>query len=577
MNTLGINDGHNASACLLINGEIRYCIQEERLTNIKNYMGFPFKSINRILQLSNLSPEEIDIVAMASVHLSVPQNVNALLSKFRERAKFKVKIKRHFKRTPLFLLYKAVKREERLKCIDKAGFQRKKVIFVDHHLCHAAAAYYGSPWKDEKVLVLTCDGEGDFICSTVNIGENGTLTRIAATNQDNSVGELYSVVTFMMGLVPYEHEYKIMGLAPYASSKRAEKCFEIFQSYLEVSRNDSLTFKRKINEPTNLIYSRLKKDLEFQRFDWIAGGLQKFTEEIFCEWVKNCIRKTGIRKLVLSGGVCMNVKTNKRIMELDEVDSMFVLPSCSDESISIGAAFHTYMQYCKEHGIKVNIPPLKEIYYGPSFTDSQVEDIIKKYKNKLKFDYEYIDDIEKMIAELLIKGEIVARCKGRMEFGARALGNRSILTDASDLKCTRTINMMIKCRDFWMPFAPVILKEREHDYIINPKNIASPYMILSFDTTDNRKDLIAAIHQADFTARPQVIEKDFNPDYYKILEEFEKSTGKGALLNTSFNLHGYPIVLGPEEAMWVFENSGLEYLALGNYLLFNVKGRKRIE
>jgi len=172
-----------------------------------------------------------------------------------------------------------------------------------------------------------------------------------------------------------------------------------------------------------------------------------------------------------------------------------------------------------------------------------------------------------MIAELLIKGEIVARCKDRMEFGARALGNRSILADASDLKCTRTINMMIKNRDFWMPFAPVIMKEREHDYIVNPKNIASPYMILSFDTTDKREDLIAAIHQADFTARPQVIEKDFNPDYYKILKEFEKNTGKGALLNTSFNLHGYPIVLGPEEAMWVFENSGLKYLALGNYLI----------
>ncbi len=569
MNILGINDGHNASACLLINGEIRYCIQEERLTNTKNYMGFPFKSINRILQLSNLTPEEIDTIAMASVHLSVPQNVNALLSKFREHAKFKAKMKRYLKKTPLFLLYKAVKREERLKCIDKAGFQRKKVKFIDHHLCHAAAAYYGSPWKDEKVLVLTCDGEGDFICSTVYIGENGTLTRIAATNQDNSLGELYSVVTFMMGLIPYEHEYKIMGLAPYASPKRAEKCYEIFQSYLEVSRNDSLTFKRKINEPTNLMYARLKKDLEFQRFDWVAGGLQKFTEEILCEWVKNCIKKTGIRKLVLSGGVFMNVKANKRIMELDEVDSMFVLPSCSDESNSIGAAFHTYAQYCKEHGTKVNIPQLKEIYYGPSFTDSEVENIIKKYKNKLdlNFDYEYIDDIEKMIAELLIKGEIVARCKDRMEFGARALGNRSILADASDLKCTRTINMMIKNRDFWMPFAPVIMKEREHDYIVNPKNIASPYMILSFDTTDKREDLIAAIHQADFTARPQVIEKDFNPDYYKILEEFEKNTGKGALLNTSFNLHGYPIVLGPEEAMWVFENSGLKYLALGNYLI----------
>ncbi|MEA3458105.1 MAG: carbamoyltransferase C-terminal domain-containing protein, partial [Candidatus Thermoplasmatota archaeon] len=149
----------------------------------------------------------------------------------------------------------------------------------------------------------------------------------------------------------------------------------------------------------------------------------------------------------------------------------------------------------------------------------------------------------------------------------RALGNRSILADASNYGCVRTINMMVKKRDFWMPFAPVIMKERENDYIINPKKVRAPYMMLSFDTTEKRGEFIAAVHQADLTARPQVIEEYWNPEYYRILKEFEKETGSGVLLNTSFNLHGYPIVYGPEEALWVLENSGLEYLALGNYLV----------
>jgi len=185
----------------------------------------------------------------------------------------------------------------------------------------------------------------------------------------------------------------------------------------------------------------------------------------------------------------------------------------------------------------------------------------------LPFKVKKIKNIELAVARLLAQKKIVARCKGRMEFGARALGNRSILADPANLHCLREINLLVKKRDFWMPFAPVILSERVSDYLINPKKIASPYMILSFDTTSRYKELIAAVHQADLTARPQVIDKQSNPDYYSILKEFEKITGRGALLNTSFNLHGFPIVYGPKEALEVFRDSDLKYLALGNYLL----------
>lgn len=568
MKILGIHDGHGASACLLEDGVIKYVIQEERLTNVKNKSGFPFKSIENILKISGLTIDDIDYAAMASMHMvTVPDDRTELFERNKKAASYTGKMYNFVMQTPIYPVYKKFRRKERLKYLEEAGIEEGKTIFIDHHLCHASATYFGSPWHDEPVLVLTCDGAGDGVCSRVYIGESWELNKIAETPRGNSIGHIYEWITFMMGFVPGEHEYKIMGMAAYASKNGTEKAYKIFDKYLKLD-GEGLTFRRGIHEPTHLMYSRFRKELEFLRFDWIAGGLQKKTEDILVGWVRNCIKKTDIHKVALGGGVFMNVKANKRIMEMPEVESLFVFPSCGDDSLSIGAACYLYSQKCLENDEVSIIPPLRDMYFGDSFSDEMVEEIIKENLGKFKFEYEYVNDIGKRVAELLVENKIVARCKGRMEFGARALGNRSILADASDLGCTRTINMMIKNRDFWMPFAPVILKKREKDYIINPKNIPAPYMIMSFDTTDKREDFIAAIHQADLTARPQIIEKEWNPEYYKILKEFERSTGRGVLLNTSFNLHGYPIVHGPREAMWTFKNSGLEYLALGNYLLY---------
>lgn len=562
MIVLGISDGHNASACLLDSGQIKYCIQEERLTNTKNYAGFPYKSIEKILSMANITIQDLDFVAMASLH--TPKEFDALASYKKQNSLLKSNVLDAMMKTPLYSIYKNRTRKERLRSLSKLGIPEERTIFVDHHLCHASAAYYGSPWKDEKVLVLTNDGSGDGLCSTVYIGEDGDLNKIAETSKGNSIGNIYSNITFMLGLVPWEHEWKVMGMAPYAPENGIEKSYKIINKYISVP-NGSLIFKRNIPEPTYLIYPRLRRELEFHRFDWISAGLQKFTEEILCKWIKNAIGITGIHKIALSGGVFMNVKANKAIMEMEDVEDLFIFPSCGDESNSIGAAYRVYAEKCKELNRKVDIPPLKNIYFGPLITDHEIEDALSKRGEN--FNYKYVDDIEKLIAEIIAKGGIVARCKGQMEFGARALGNRSILADASKYDCLRIINMMVKKRDFWMPFAPVMMKERQNDYVINPKNIQSPYMMLSFETTKKRDEFMSGVHQADLTARAQILEEDWNPEYYKILKEFEKITGRGVLLNTSFNLHGYPVVCGPEEALWVFENSELEYLALGNFLV----------
>ncbi len=565
MRILGIHDGHNASVCLLEDGKIKLAIQEERLTNFKNKGGFPKESIKFLLKYLHLSPKNINFVAFASKHSSIISEDN---EKRFEKSKTIIRrsLEKTFIRTPFYTLYKKRRKKQRLESIKKSGFSLKNVFFIDHHLCHAATAYYGSNFKkNEPVLVLTNDGIGDGLCSTVYIAKDARLKKIAETSHIHSLALIYAQVTKLLGFVPLEHEYKLMGMAPYASEKGTQIGYSIFRDLISIPKSNPITFQKNTIEETSLLVPRLMKRSRFVRFDWLCAGLQKFTEDLLVQWVKNCISKTKLHTLALAGGIFMNVKANKKIMELPEVKDLFIFPSCSDETISIGAAYWVYNKY-KGKDLP-DIEPISHFYLGDEFNDHDVLTQINLFSKQFKFEYQKYSDIEKEIAKLLAKQQVVARCKGRMEFGARALGNRSILADPTDLTLLREINMMVKKRDFWMPFAPVILKEREKEYIINPKNISSPYMILSFDSTEKRDEYIAAVHQADFTARPQVLAKQTNPNYYRILKEFEKLTGRGVLLNTSFNLHGFPIVHGPKEAIEVFRDSGLKYLAVGNYML----------
>jgi carbamoyltransferase len=308
--------------------------------------------------------------------------------------------------------------------------------------------------------------------------------------------------------------------------------------------------------------------MEYHRFDWVCGGIQKLTEDMLTTWIRNAVTETGVRKVVLSGGVFMNVKANKAIMELPEVEALFIFPSCGDETNAIGAAWHLYSEVKKQKGERIDIQPLEHFYLGSEFNEGEIDEAIKGYHFEKKVNIKECNDIEKVVAELIAKGEVVARFKGRMEFGARSLGNRSILANPSEWKVIKIINDMIKNRDFWMPFAPSMLGDRSHEYVVNPKGIKAPYMILTFDTKQEKVNkLIAAIHPYDSTCRPQEVYKDWNEGYYKLISYYSCLTGESTILNTSFNLHGYPIVCTPEDALEVFNRSGLTYLALENMLL----------
>jgi len=572
MKILSIHDGHNGSVGLFEDGKCLYAIQEERLTKKKNDMGFPINSVNTIMNNFSLNPSDIDFVSFNGHHVPLPFNVKEISEVFKKSQQKTItsSLKRIARRTPIGDIYRDRRKEERKRPIVKMGFKEKRIIFIDHHLAHASSAYFGSGWYEEKfgkILILTLDGGGDGLCATVSIGENGNITRLSETKDTESLGNIYSRTTFMLGFKPWEHEYKIMGMAPYVSKKYSKDAYNKFSSYLNIDNNDPTKFKRTIKEPTSLIYNRMRKDLEFQRFDSISRGLQDFTEDLIIRWIKNVVKKYKIYNLALSGGVFMNVKANKRIMELPEIENLFIFPSCGDETNIFGTAWYLYSKQQLYNNEKIDIP-FGPLYLGSDINDNNVENMLKKEKRNLNINYEYHKDISEYVGELVAENKIVARASGGMEFGARALGNRSILSNASDLQNVQKINMAIKKRDFWMPFAPVILQERADDYIINKKNIKAQYMILSFDTTENRKDIIGAVHQADLTARPQLIDREWNPNYYDIVKKYEKETGYGGMMNTSFNLHGYPIVNDEKDALFVLRNSDLNYLQVGNYLIY---------
>ena len=550
------------------NGKIEYAISEERITRNKNEAGYPKLAVEKILQLADVGPEEIQLVALAG--------------KYSHEKKF-------YSNWDWYKVgYEDQLREEQGKDVDKINLKarlndrkkaivnhlkidERKILVVEHHLAHAASAYLASPWvNEEQVLILTCDGSGDGICATVNIGKNGRITRIAETNNSASLGKIYSRITLFLGMKPWEHEYKIMGLAPYADETGVAKSKKVLDEMLEV-KESNLEFSMKSKLSMNYSYNFLKTRLENHRFDWIAGGIQKLTEELLRKWVTNAVKKTGCKKIVCAGGVFMNVKANMQISELDFVDEIFIFPSGGDESLAIGAAMYAYSDILDKIGQKICLEPLGPIYLGMEFSDSEIEEEMRRHAG-LEKEFSIHDNnkegAEDHIAELLEKGEIVARFKDRMEWGARSLGNRSILADPSSFEKVRDINLAIKQRDFWMPFAPSIIVEEQHKYIENPKCIKAPYMVMGFRTKKRaHTELASAIHSYDFTARPQILEKEHNASYYSLIKNFERRTGIAALLNTSFNLHGYPIVCTPANAINTLKKSGLKHLAIGNYLL----------
>ena len=564
---LGIHYGHDGGVAIVQNGKVVAAINEERIRNIKHYNGMPEFGLSEIFKISKIHPSEIDAIAIVGI---------SDVKKFSESSAYPIhahlyytwnQITTHPNTAPAFTSHNYRFRDiDEIKTIlTKIGVPLKEILFVEHHLGHAAGAYYLSQWNlDEKVLIFTADAGGDGLSSTVSIGHKGEIEHVKDSQSPyyHSLGYcFYGEITNYLGMSEGSHEYKVMGLAPYGKSSY---CLDKIKKIIDIDSSNPLKFKNQMNSFKPSFEIELAKILRGQRFDNVAAAAQEWFEILREKWIKNAIEKTGIHKIACSGGTFLNVKSNQKLLALEEVDDAFFCPAAGDEGLAVGVALIGYYEMSMMSGKKPENVPLKDAYLGSSFSNEEIEESLKKHGLLEKA--EYVDDIDSEIGELLAKdSNIVARFSGQMEWGPRGLGNRSIIANPSDHTVIRKINHAIKMRDFWMPFGPSILESRMQDYVVNPIN--APYMILAFDTTEKRSEISAAIHPYDLTCRPQTVIAEYNPGYEKVLKSFEAKTGIGAILNTSFNLHGKPIVWSPDIAIDTFNNSELDAVAVGNYLL----------
>lgn len=566
---LGIHDGHNATACLIVDGQIKACIAEERLVRIKNWCGFPQQAIQACLRSCHVDPAAVNAVGVAGLMPPIYSMSEIINPKgFRDIYKHLAPvIPKTFiqsdaaRRLALNILSRRRNRQAIAAKLQALGIQASP-HFYDHHWLHALSAYACSPYYNsaEKVLVLSCDGSGDAACGSVNVAHNGTMERLAVINREHSIGEIYARVTQFLGMKPLSDEYKVMGLAAYANKKYAGRAYNQLKDYIVVDPH-GLGFKNNSGYSKWRYLKAFDKIFQGERFDTIAYAAQKFVEKILSEWLLHLIQKTGIQTIILSGGVFMNIKANYILLSMPQTKNLWVLPSCADDSLSIGAAVQANI----DHG-EPQLQPLRDLYLGMAYSHHDVEQALRPYAGQLQVQQR--QDIDSYLGQQLAQGHVIGRLAGKMEWGARALGNRSILADPRNTWTASRINRAIKKRDFWMPYCPSLLAERADDYFDGLKNYTSDYMIMAFPSRKKAlQDIPACMHAYDQTIRPQTVRHEWNPRYHALLRSFEQETGVGGVLNTSFNLSGYPIVASPADALDVFMQSDLDALALEEFYI----------
>jgi carbamoyltransferase len=571
MKVLGISDGMTGGTALLEDGRIVYAVHEERLIRAKMATGFPRESINKTLADAHTKPEEIDLIAVATVNeffreeaiaydgwllreqaplKEVLLNVSSVVNQAFGAMPFLRKSYYDFKGFLGRTRRKAI--EDRLR--DEWGFTCP-IRFIDHHFAHACSAYFTSGLRE--ATVITMDGAGDNTSSRVYIVKDGHFQMLWNVDSFHSIGNYYAYITHICGFKAQKHEGKITGLAAYGEPAHVD-VLKRFITYDDGSTINS----------GQVFYWAAVKAIEkalpnpFKRED-LASSMQQVLEDVCSAYIQHWINKAGCGDVALAGGVFANVKLNQRVHELDNVRSLFVHPGMGDEGLALGAAFAASAASGKTRRLEVNSVKLADVYFGPTFSGKEIEEAIVREG----LDAEYLPHIERRIAELLAHGHVVARFDGRMEYGPRALGNRSILYQATDSTVNDWLNKRLKRTEF-MPFAPVTLAEFADQCYENldGARYAAKFMTITFNCTDWMKQRCPAVVHVDGTARPQLVDGETNPSYVRILQEYHKLTGLPCVINTSFNMHEEPIVCTPTDALRAFKDGGLDYLAIGDFL-----------
>lgn len=591
MNILGISAYyHDSAACLLVDGTIIAAAQEERFTRKKHDPSFPTNAIQYCLKEAGLRCAQIDEVVyyekpflkferlLESYLAFAPRGFSSFVTSMPIWLKEKLFLKRTIR--------------EELNRIDESSYSGS-LLFTEHHEAHAASAFYCSPF--EQAAILTMDGVGEWTTTSLGIGKGNELSFLKEIQFPHSLGLLYSAFTYYTGFKVNSGEYKVMGLAPYGNPRYVQKIkdhlidikddgsFRMNMDFFDYCTGFTMTnerFHRLFGGPPRIAESQLtQKEMD------LAASIQVVTEEIVLKIATSLQKETGMDALCMAGGVALNCVANGKILEKGIFKHVWIQPASGDAGGAIGAALSVWHRlHDQPRKVSTQQDSMMGAYLGPNFSDNE----IKSFLDQQGIPYDYFSETPKMLKVLsqhLSEDKVMGWFQGRMEFGPRALGNRSIIGDARSSKMQSTMNLKIKFRESFRPFAPSVLRERLSNFFQMDDD--SPYMLLVAPVIEKRRipmtveqqklwgidqlnvprSDIPAVTHVDYSARIQTVHHDTNPIYWDLIKAFEDQTGYGVIVNTSFNVRGEPIVCSPADAYRCFMRTGMDFLVLGNFLL----------
>ena len=555
MITLGLNYSqmHDSSACIARDGELLFAVAEERLSRAKHDARFPALAIQACLDFAAVRFEQVDEVCLGW------QPIGQLY-----RHDLRLYATGRWPLTYLNFLnssryYLSMRHQQSgANRLSQMFGAKTRFRYVDHHFAHAISAYSYSGFDDAAIVVM--DGRGAWEATSIWHGSKGQIEHVLTIDWPDSLGLFYATFTEFLGFIPNADEWKVMGLAPYGKPGVNLRMFmepraEPYKVHMKpLTGNGSGPFSGwpaalgKAREPESDI-SELHKDIAF--------AVQDESEAAILSVVQMALAKTRSRNLCLAGGVALNSKANGKIAAAGIVDSIFIQPAASDDGVALGAALAPFL----DGGGRLPLKAMRHAYLGPCFDDAAIETALKTYKIRAS----RLSDPAAAASEFLAAGKILGWYQGRMEFGPRALGSRSILADPRDPEMNIKVNNAVKFREWWRPFAPSFKKEAAPEYLESAYD--SPFMILTAQVRPEKRSVIPSVTHVDGSARPQTVEKEINPLYYRLIDEFGKRTGVPVVMNTSFNLRGEAIVHTPTDALRTFFSSGMDALFLGNFLV----------
>ena len=590
MNIIGISCFyHDSAACLLQDGIIIEAVQEERFTRVKHDSNFPLNSINYIFNKYNLTVKKVDFFVFYEKPFL---KFERLLETYVAKAplgflSFKTSM-------PIWLRDKLFQKKliiDELKKLSLEKINNDKILFSEHHFSHASSAFFPSPFKE--AVILTIDGVGEWATTTIGYGKDNTLSIHKEINFPHSLGLLYSAFTYFLGFKVNSGEYKLMGLAPYGEPTyvdlileklidlKNDGSFKLNQKYFDYSTGLTMTNqnfsnlfnlkKRNSNEEFNSEYLNL------------ASSIQKVTEKIILKIIKYIKHNYKSKNICLAGGVALNCVANSKIIESRDFENVWIQPAAGDAGGCIGAALNTWYLHLNKVRIVNKSDSMNGSFLGPFYNQNDIENSL----TRLKASFEKLNEksLINKTAKLISEGKTIGWFQGRMEFGPRALGSRSILADPRSESMQKELNLKIKFRESFRPFAPAIIEEELNNWFELDK--ASPYMLLVAQLKKNKlinispqdqnlkgieklyikRSEIPAVTHVDNSARIQTVDKNTNPKFYSLLKSFNELTGCPILVNTSFNIRGEPIVNTPEDAFKCFMGTNLDYLVIGNCIV----------